>query len=182
MAVRRINLWAGPGAGKSTTAEGVSHSLKKAGYKVELVQEYIKNWAYMKRVPQSFDQAFIFANQLHSEDFLLNRGVDVIVTDSPVLMNLSYSKRYGFEPWPHLLEIGRAFEKNFPSVNILLSREGIEYQQNGRYENHTEAVWMDNFMQEFMHQCGVNYIRIPSVRLDQIVEYVKAEINADKDS
>ncbi len=180
MTIRRVSFWAGPGAGKSTVAEGVSHALKKGGIKTELVQEYIKNWAYMKRVPQSFEQAFIFANQMHSEDFLLTRGVDVVVTDSPVLMNLSYSKRYGFLGWSHLLKIGELFEAKFPSVNILLSREGVDYQQNGRYETPAEAEWMDNFMREFMDEQGISYTVMQSVKVDEIVAFVKGEIGGNK--
>ena len=39
-----INLFAGPGAGKSTTAAGLFHLMKIAGMNVELVTEFSRSW------------------------------------------------------------------------------------------------------------------------------------------
>jgi len=41
-----VNLWAGPGTGKSTTASVVFHMLKVAGIKCEYVTEFAKELAY----------------------------------------------------------------------------------------------------------------------------------------
>lgn len=41
-----INIWAGPGAGKSTTAAETFALCKKAGLGVELRTEYVKDWAW----------------------------------------------------------------------------------------------------------------------------------------
>ena len=173
----RINLWAGPGAGKSTVAEGISHHLKKKGYSVELVREWIKEWAYMKRVPKSFDQAYIFMNQLHSEDLLLQHGVETVVTDSPAMLSIVYAYRSAAPYWAELLRIAKLFDEQYPSINIFLSREGIDYKQNGRYEDFTQAVAMDKMMMQFLDNNGVGYVIIPSVELDRILAYVEGKVS-----
>ncbi len=45
-----INLWAGPGAGKSTTAAGLFNLMKIRGYNVELVTEFAKEMVYEGRL------------------------------------------------------------------------------------------------------------------------------------
>jgi hypothetical protein len=168
----RVSFWAGPGAGKSATAEGVSHALKKRGFNVDLVQEWIKGWAYQKRVPVSFEPSLIFAQQLHLEDFLLNRGVDHVVTDSPVLMNVAYCKLYGSPGWEHLARLGLLFEEKYPAVHVFLDREGIPYEQNGRYEDYGLALERDRTIRSFMEECGLNYAVIPTIDFDRIIRHV----------
>jgi len=146
----RINLWAGAGAGKSTLASWLFSQLKMKDYSVELVHEYIKQWAYMKRVPKSFDQVYIFGKQLHAEDMVFQSGVEHLVTDSPLWMQIVYARKYNLPVWRELLEICRIFEERHPSVNILLDRSGITYQQNGRYETYDQAKEVDRLMHEFM--------------------------------
>jgi len=43
MKTKVINLFAGPGAGKSTTAAGLFAEMKRANVDVELVTEYVKH-------------------------------------------------------------------------------------------------------------------------------------------
>lgn len=139
----RINLWAGAGAGKSTVASGLYYHLKCKNYNIELVGEYIKQWAYEKKVPSSYDQLYIFSKQLHAEDLLLKSGVQHLVTDSPVPMQLFYAKKFGFPAIDGLLDIARTFEKQFPSINIFLDRTGVPYQTHGRFQIYEEALQFD---------------------------------------
>ena len=43
-----INLFAGPGTGKSTTAAGLFYKMKSKGYMVELVTEFAKDLVYQE--------------------------------------------------------------------------------------------------------------------------------------
>lgn len=49
-----INLFAGPGAGKSTTAARLFSTLKLRGKNAELVQEFAKGAAWEKRSQKLF--------------------------------------------------------------------------------------------------------------------------------
>ena len=63
-----------------------SRYLKAEGFDAELVQEFVKTWAYQQRQLKSFDHVYTFASQLHTEDLYLQSGVNIIVTDSPMLL------------------------------------------------------------------------------------------------
>jgi len=174
----RINIFAGSGAGKSATASGIHNALCK-NYKIELVNEYIKSWAYQKRVPQSFDQCYIFGKQIHAEDSFLQAGVDHVVTDSPVLMQVFYARKHGFPCWQSLLEIATAFEAAFPSINIFLDRSGIPFKEEGRYETESQAKANDVAMRTFMESYVAEYKMLRTLDLDKIIEYVDKSIGGE---
>jgi hypothetical protein len=176
----RINFFSGPGAGKSTCALGIAHELKKLNYNVELINEFIKDWAYMGRPIKSFDRIYFFGQQLHREDLLLQCGVKHIVTDSPLLMIPAYGKWQNWDSWEPLLNLTLDFEKKFPSINIFLDRKNIEYKALGRYENYTEAVNIDLFMEDFLENvASVHYKKFESTDLSGILEYIKRTLNEE---
>ena len=87
-----INLYGAPGAGKSTGAAYVFSKLKMNGINAELVTEFAKDkvWEESKEVFKN--QAYIFGKQY----FRISRcedKVDVIVTDSPLLLSIIYNNR-----------------------------------------------------------------------------------------
>lgn len=147
--IRRVNFFAGPGVGKSTTASRVFSELKARGHDVEFVPEYIKTWAHEKRVPKSYDQLYVFSKQLRSEDVLL-RSVPTVVTDSPLLMNTAYSTFYGFRPSPHIVCLAQEFDRDFPALNFFIDRT-VAYQADGRYQTYEQAVEFDAFLLKFLH-------------------------------
>lgn len=84
-----INFFAGPGAGKSTTATGVFSLLKMHDLNVEYVSEVAKDLAW----EGTLDDAHfldIMGNQLKRMERLRDK-VDYIVCDSPLLMQAAYS-------------------------------------------------------------------------------------------
>jgi len=174
----RINLYGGPCSGKSTLAASIYHKLKIENYSVELIREWIKQWAYEGRKPKSFDQTFVFSNQLYLEDTAIQSGIQHLVTDSPLLMQVCYAKRHKYELWKSLLKHVDAFENKFPSVNIFLDRTGIGYQEAGRYEDESDAIWMDGQMREFLDEHLQNYFVFPTTDFDNILSTVKGFIDA----
>src|SRR4051812_8750331 len=89
-----VNLFGGPGVGKSTLAAEIFVTLKKRGIEVELIQEYVKAWAWDGKPVGTFDQLYILAKQLKLETRLYGK-VDVVVTDSPLLFSPIYERFYG---------------------------------------------------------------------------------------
>jgi tRNA uridine 5-carbamoylmethylation protein Kti12 len=82
-----INLYGGPGTGKSTSAAYLYYILKAEGHNVELVREYVKDWAWEGRQISTYDQIYFLGKQVRRESLLYGK-VDWIITDSPVMMNL----------------------------------------------------------------------------------------------
>ena len=48
--------------------------MKADGHELELVDEYVKSWAYEKREIHSFDQAYLFTQQLRKEHLVLRNN------------------------------------------------------------------------------------------------------------
>lgn len=84
-----INLVAGPGAGKSTTAAGVFYELKQADVNCELVTEYAKDLVWGENLAQLGNQVYILGKQ-HNRLWRLQGKVDVVVTDCPLFLSVYY--------------------------------------------------------------------------------------------
>ena len=180
--IRRVNFYAGPGTGKSTTACDVFAKLKnkviheKLDIQVELVQEYVKSWAWEGRKPKGFDQVYICAQQMRKEEIPLRNGVDVVVTDSPLLMQCAYARKYGNSYWEALTECVRHFERVYPSIHILLDRGDRPYVAKGRYESHEQAKSMDAYIKDVLDSHVGSYVTMPYNDVDAIENFVMSKI------
>tara|TARA_Y100000310_G_scaffold332744_1_gene408892 strand:+ start:948 stop:1325 length:378 start_codon:yes stop_codon:yes gene_type:complete len=118
MKIRRICVYGASGVGKSTIAAFIYAALKEEHYNVELVREHVKTWAYLNKKPDSFDQVYLFAQQMHAEDTLLRAGVDYVISDSPVFLACFYSYLQKMPGWTHLGAIAKEFDKQYPQIGI----------------------------------------------------------------
>lgn len=127
-----INLFGGPGTGKSTTAALVYAEMKQRGFKVELVREVAKDLLYRRNFDLMKNQSYVFAMQEKRLLDVLNADErhrpDYIVTDSPLLLGVVYCKNDdGME-----YVITNAFN-SYENVNFLLERD-FDYASDGRRE------------------------------------------------
>jgi len=133
-----INLFAGPGAGKSTTAAGLFHLMKLAHLSVELVTEYAKEITWEKRDSILSDQLYMFAKQ-HRRIVCLKGMVDYVVTDSPLLLSAVYRA----DSYPAVFEqLVVEFWNAYDNCNFFLERTK-PYVKLGRRQNEAEAREVD---------------------------------------
>jgi len=180
--IRRINLYGGPGCRKSTMAAYIYSQLKGMQCTVELVQEFVKTWAYEKREPSSFDQLYLFARQVRMEDIVLRNGVDYVITDSPIGLAICYSQAYGFVQWPALTILAQEFERIYPSLNLFFDRGGTKYEAHGRYQTEEEAIQMDKLILAYL---GVNQLPYQVVNcgdVDTIMSLVISAIRREEEN
>lgn len=146
-----INLFGGPGAGKSTTAAGVFWLLKNRGLRVELVTEYAKALAWANRGEELTDQFYIYAKQ-HHRQHVLKGQVDFCVTDSPLLIPLLYNttepasfKQYVVDNW-----------ERYDNINFFIKRVK-PYLKTGRWQTEEEARELDAKTKDLIYSLGVPY-------------------------
>lgn len=175
----RICFYGGPNVGKSATAAFIYYKFLKKGYSIELVREFIKDWAYMGRKSQSGDQIYVYANQHHREDFLFQCGVKNIVTDSPLHLQCAYAKFANLPYWKELKSLASYFDSKHDSCSIFLDRGSINYNPVGRYETLEQAVAMDNYIKEFLDDCGVKYTCIDTTDENKIETFVGEYIDGN---
>jgi nicotinamide riboside kinase len=142
-----INLYGGPGTGKSTSAAYFYYLLKAAGENVELVREYVKDWAWEGRKISNYDQIYFLGKQVRRESMLYGK-VDWIVTDSPVMMNLYYAQRYcpiGLAEGIRASTLSfyrQGVEDGHKHIHVMLKRNK-PYASEGRYQTEAEAKEID---------------------------------------
>lgn len=155
--IKRINLIGGPGSGKSTMAAYIFAKLKMQGKSIELVQEYVKLWAYEKTVVKPGDQIGIFAEQHRRELIPLRNNVGVIITDSPLCLCAFYGQDTMKNDWELIWLLAKAHDRDYESLNIFLERPKVPYQQCGRYQTETEALKADEEIKHFLNTFRVPY-------------------------
>ena len=159
--IPRINLYGGPGVGKSTLAAKLYSHMKRNGANVELVQEEVKQWAYEERQIHPWDCVPIFGRQFEREQQLLQNGVWPIITDSPLLLNVFYSQTvHGCPAQYELANICKKFEKTWPSINFLVCRPNQDFDTHGRYQTEAAAILIDQMVEDQLAVHGVKYHRI----------------------
>jgi hypothetical protein len=178
--IRRINLFAGPGAGKSTTAAWLYAQMKSDMFSVELIQEYVKSWAYDGREPSSFDQIYLFGKQMHSEDRVLKCGVHHTISDSPLFLSTCYCAKYNPELFEPLIQIERTIERKYPSLNIYIERHSKPYVKEGRYQTYDEAKDMDKFILDRLVLAGIHFNRFQYNCKDEIYQFIRSKLPNSK--
>jgi hypothetical protein len=150
MKIRRINLWGGPGCGKSTTSAELFSDIKKYminredRISIELVREFAKEYAWTEASISGFDQLIISTEQLRREYQLLrDNRVDMIVTDSPIHLGYVYANLYNAHAKEAILKSSLEFEREFPSINIYITRGDRPYDCRGRYQDENGAREID---------------------------------------
>lgn len=150
-----VNLFAGPGAGKSTTAALVFGQLKLRGFSVELVTEVAKDLTWEGAYNRRAFAPLLLAEQAWRIARVVNQ-VDVVVTDSPLLMQLAYADHYaGFEALA--MDLHRRFGDD---LNYVIERTPSHpYVRCGRTETEEEARLLDERICRLLDRLGVPYER-----------------------
>lgn len=167
-----LNLFGGPGTGKSTTAADLFALIKWENVNAELVNEYAKEatWEGRHRILQ--DQLYVIAKQNRKLQRISDQ-VDWAVSDSPLIMSIPYTRE------DYLPNHYRAFVKelwdSYDNVNIFLERTK-PYHAVGRSQTEEEARALDGQILDVLQTYNIPFVRIAADRdaKYKIYEHMKA--------
>lgn len=153
-----INLYGGPGVGKSSVAAQLFYEMKKAGYKVELVTEYAKDLVYSEEFFKLKDQLMVFAKQ-HHKLWKLRGKVDYAIVDSPLPLSLVYAPDDMIYHYPDLSKLILSTYSQYDNRDFFLVRNLEEhgYQEYGRQETVEEAIDKDDEILEMLIAYGIQH-------------------------
>jgi len=151
-----INIFGGPGTGKSVTRAKLFAELKIGKYNCEEVIEFAKDLVYDESYKVLENQEWIFANQ-HNRMYRLKDKVDYIITDAPLFNSIVYSGK-GEENKNFHGYVFSVFNR-YDNLNIYLERETV-YQQAGRYQDEKGAKKIDDEVLRLFNYFDVNYVKV----------------------
>ena len=165
-----VNLFGGPGTGKSTLMARIFSELKVQGYDCEMVTEFAKDLVWEKRNETFKDELYIFAKQNHRL-FRVNGKVDIIVTDRPLLLTNAYN-----QDDKELCSLCLKTFNQYNNLNFLLKRQTV-YQENGRNQSEKEAMQIDKITEDLLESNEINYYTVNNNDLADIIKVIKSHIN-----
>lgn len=177
-AIRRICFWAGPSAGKTTTASLVFAKLKEARYSVEFAKEQVKLWTYYHRKPKPWNQITLLGLQMEQEYEPLSAGVKFVVAECPLLSGAIYGRIAKLSCVPQIITICHDFEAEFPSFNIFLERGDRTFKKEGRFHTLEEAKKIDQEIKELLDDEGVPYMSFPYSAVEDIFAEVVRQVGS----
>lgn len=159
-----VNLFGGPGVGKSTNAALAFGKLKVRGYNAEYVPEFAKENVWEDRFGPLNFQSYIFGKQSWRVQRVIGK-VDVVITDSPILLSLIYGKDIG----PLEDAIVHQFNQwNTLNLHLFRNLEHHPYNPKGRTQTREEAIAID--------------FKIHRILLDHHIRYKSVETGAGEET
>jgi hypothetical protein len=150
-----VNLFSGPGAGKSTTAAGVFALLKLHGVRSELVTEFAKDLTWEKREHTLNNQYYVWGKQYHKM-WRVRHEVLVTITDAPLMHSVLYSNE---EDETFKKMVYESFNK-FNNINYFIKRVK-KYDVAGRSQTKEQAEELDLNVLEMLKKYRIKYKTVP---------------------
>ena len=154
-----INLFGGPGTGKSTMRARIFTELKYKQLCCEEITEFAKDKTWEENWPALNNQIFMFGSQFHRMYRVMGK-VDILITDSPILLCAIYDKLGN----KNLERLVVEQHKEMNTLNVFLERKH-KYQSFGRNEDEDAAKEVDQ--------------KIISMLEDNKIEYIKSYSSSD---
>lgn len=147
---RCLNLYAGPGVGKTTAMASVFAELKHMRINAEMAVEYSKELVWHQ---MDFDQEKIF--RVQARRMSIARHTDLVVSDGRLLQQLVYVEEEELQR-RIIAEYAR-----YDNIDVLLKRsDSMPYDPKGRYSDEATARVLDEEIEAMLKRLGVSFVRL----------------------
>lgn len=148
-----VNLFGGPGSGKSTGAAYIFAMLKMQGINCELVTEFAKDKTWEHNMKALSNQAYVFGKQCYRISRCENQ-VDAIITDSPLALSVIYNNdpKLGDTFNSMVLEVFNSYN----NLNYMLQRTK-PYNPIGRNQTETESDEIGKDIEKMLTENNILY-------------------------
>lgn len=151
-----VNFFAGSGSGKSTLCNATFAWLKRQNINCEIAAEYAKGKVWEESYKVLNDQIYVFGKQYHILSRLLDK-VDVILTDSPLIMSNIYYRGDLLYFKPLVLES----HWEFNNLNFFVKRKE-KYNPAGRLQTEKESKILDKVIKKYLYKNGIAITQVSS--------------------
>lgn len=177
-----INFYASPGSGKTLISASIFVELKKIFSNVEINLEYAKILIDENRLSVLQDnQLYVFAKQEKRLHDLLDKNIDYVITDSPILLSTIYNN-------PEKLD-QEIFERlafhvynKYENINFFLRRNSnYGHDPRGRRHSLEESIELDERILKMLNENNIPYYEIYNDQkaISKIMEVILKEHMGD---
>lgn len=118
------------------------------------------------------DQIYIFGKQFH-KIWRLKDKVDVIITDSPLLLSIYYNKEKSDYFNDFIIEQYNRFNNK-----LFFIERNNDYQVEGRLQTIDEAKQIDKDVKAILERYDISYECVKNEKsVERIVDYILEELN-----
>lgn len=152
-----VNLFAGPGAGKTTASAGLYFYLKMQNEKVRLLQEFPKDLIDREDKRTLSFQPYILAQHYYNQ-YIMDGKYDIVITDSPLILS-SIFKTPGCTE--HFDDVVLEQFNQFDNINFYLNRiPEATYDDSERRESYQESLHKDKELKQLLSDKSIPYTEI----------------------
>ena len=148
-----VNLFGGPGVGKSTVAAGLFHLLRVDGRRAELVTEFAKDLVWDRHDAGFEDQMWITANQWRRLYRLKAHDLEFAVVDCPLMLTTVYAVGMPNS----FFELVYDLHSGYDNFNVLLRRTN-PYEEVGRNQTQAEAAQIDFKIERMLAEHNIPHV------------------------
>ena len=168
-----INVFGGPGIGKTTVAAELFTALKQKGVDTAIVPEFATDVIFEGRPDALKHQWYVVANQAYRIWCGYNT-MQVVVTDSPILLGPIYD----VDASPALLALCLEQHHKYNNLNLVLTRRPeLEHNMIGRVHSLTESVSIDNRIVSMLEDNNIPFLNYDEYGTERILQLILRQIN-----